>query len=103
MEGLHTWSTELTHGGGSGLVVDTAETATFWHTPGRCAGPAVSLLGCVVDLHVGRALGQVFTVVAQAILSNLDGVEVALRTPLSGQRHTWVEKRDVEKQNSDVK
>ena len=101
MDGLHTWSTELTHGGSSGLVVDTAETATFRHTPGRRAGPAVSLLGCVVDLHVGRALGQVFAVMAQAVLSDLDGVEVALRAPLSGQRHAWVEKR--EEKDSDVK
>lgn len=84
--------------------MDTAETATFRHTPGRCAGSAVSLLGCIVDLHVGRALGQVFAVVAQAILSDLNGVEVALRAPLSGQRHAWVEKRDVEKEdkNNDV-
>lgn len=84
MGGRHTWSTELTHGGSSGLVVHAAETATFRHTPGRWAGPAVSLLGCVVDLYVGRALGQVFAVMAQAILSNLDGVEVALRAPLGG-------------------
>lgn len=87
MEGLHTWSTELTHRGSSGLVVDAAETATFRHAPGRCASPAVLLLGCVVHLHVGGALGQVFAVVAQTVLGNLDGVEVALRAPLSGQRH----------------
>lgn len=98
MEGLHTWSTELTHGGCSGPVVDTAETATFRHTPGRCAGPIVSLLGCIIDLHVGRALRQVFAVMAQAILSNLDGVEVALRAPLSGQRHTWVERGGLRRQ-----
>lgn len=82
-KGLHTWSTELTHGGSSGLVGDAAETATFRHTPGRRAGPAVSLLGGVVDLNVGRALGQVFAVMAQAVLGNLNGVEVALRAPLS--------------------
>lgn len=81
-------STELTHGGCSGLVVDTAEAATFWHTPRGCAGPVVSLLGCIVDLHMGRALGQVFAVMAQAILCYLDGVEVALWAPLSGQRHS---------------
>lgn len=88
MEGLHTWSTELTHGGSSGLVVDTAETATFWNAPGRRAGPAVSLLGGIVDLHMRGALGQVLAVMAQAVLSNLDGVEVALRAPLSRQWHT---------------
>lgn len=82
-KGLHTWSTELTHGGSSGLVRDAAETATFRHTPGRRAGPAVSLLGGVVDLNVGRALGQVFAVMAQAVLGDLNGVEVALRAPLS--------------------
>lgn len=102
-KGLHTWSTELTHGGSSGLVVDTAQTATFRHTPGRCAGSAVSVLSCVVDLHMGRALRQVFAVMAQAVLSDLDGVEVALRAPLSGQRHTWVEKREAEKEDDGVK
>lgn len=93
--GLRTWSTELTHRGGSGLVVDTAEAATFRHTPGRCAGPTVSLLGCIVDVHVRRALRQVFAVMAQAVLSDLDGVEVALWAPLSGQRNSWVEKRRI--------
>ncbi len=88
MDSLHTWSTELTHGGSSGLVVDTAKAATLRNTPGRRAGPTISLLGCVVDLHMGRALGQVFAVMTQAILSNLDGVEVALRAPLGRQRHT---------------
>lgn len=81
--------------------MDTAETATFRHTPGGCAGPAVSLLRRIVNLHMGRALGQVFAVMAQAVLGNLDGVEVALRAPLSGQRHTWVEKREMEKEDKD--
>lgn len=75
--------------------MDTAQAAAFWHTPGGCAGPAVSLLRCVVDLHVGRALGQVFAVVAQAVLGDLDGVEVALRAPLSGERHTWLKKDEI--------
>lgn len=88
MEGLRTQSAELTHRGRSGLVVDTAEAATFRHTPGSRAGPAVPLLGCVVNLHAGSTLSQVLAVMAQTILGNLDGVEVALRTPLSGQRHT---------------
>jgi len=89
----HTWSTELTHGRGSGLVVDTAEDAPFGHAPGGGAGPAVSVLGRIVDLHVGGALRQVLAVVAQAILSDLDGVEVSLRTPLCGQRHACWKKR----------
>lgn len=80
-------SAELAHGGSSELVVDTAQAATLRHAPGGGAGPAVPLLGRVVDLHVGRALCQVLAVVAQAVLGDLDGVEVALRTPLSGQRH----------------
>ena len=92
--GLLTWSTELTHGGSSGLVVDTAESTTFRHTPGCRAGPAVSLLRGVVDLHVGRALRQVFAVMAQTVLGNLDGVEVALRAPLGGERHAWVKRRE---------
>lgn len=50
---------------------------------------------------MGRALGQVFAVMAQAVLSDLDGVEVALRSPLSGQGHTWVEKREAEKGDED--
>lgn len=89
MLGLHTWSTELTHGGSSDLVMDTAQSATLRHAPRRC-GPAVSLLSGVINLHVGRALRQVFAVMAQPILGNLDGVEVALRAPLGGQRYTWV-------------
>lgn len=68
--------------------MDAAQTATSWHTPGGCAGPAVSLLGRIVNLHMGRALGQVFAVMAQAILGDLDGIKVALRAPLGGQRHT---------------
>lgn len=80
--------------------MNTAETATFWHTPGRCAGPALSLLGCIVDFHVGRTLSQVFAVMAQTVLGNLDGIEVALRAPLSGQRHAWVEKGEVEMENN---
>lgn len=89
-DGLRTWSAELTHGGSSGLVVDAAEAATSRHTPGGRAGPAVSLLGRVVNLHMGRALGQVFAVMAQAILGDLDGIKVALRAPLGGQGHTCV-------------
>lgn len=86
---LHTLSVELTHGGSPGLVLDTAQTAALWHTPGGCAGAAVSLLRRIIDLHVGGALGQVFAVMAQAVLGDLDGVEVALRAPLSGERHAW--------------
>lgn len=82
------------HGGSSGLVVDMAEAATFWHNPWGCADPAVSLLSRIIDLHMGRSLSQIFAVMAQAILGNLDGVEVALRAPLGGQRHTWVEQKD---------
>lgn len=93
MEGLHTWSAELTYRGRSALVMDTAEAATFWHAPRGWAGPAVPLLGCVVNLHVGWALSQVLAVMTQTILGNLDGIEVALRTPLSGQRNTWVERK----------
>lgn len=99
MEGLHTWSTELTHRGRSALVMDTAETATFWRTPGHCGGPAVSLLGCVVDLHVRSALSQVFAVMAQTVLGNLDGIEVTLRAPLSWQRHACMERRETEQEN----
>lgn len=77
--------------------MDTAQAAAFRHTPGGCAGPAVSLLRCVVDLHVGRALGQVLAVVAQAVLGDLDGVEVALGAPLSGERHTWLKKEEIQK------
>jgi len=69
--------------------VDAAQAAALWHAPGRRAGPAVSVLRRVVDLHVGGALRQVLAVVAQAVLSDLDGVEVALRAPLRGQRHAW--------------
>lgn len=93
-------SAELTHSGSPCFVVDTAETATFRHTPRGCAGPAVSLLDCIVDLHVWGALGQVFAVMAQAVLGNLDGIEIALRAPLSGQRHTWMgTKEDKEKKD----
>lgn len=69
--------------------MDAAQAAAFWHTPGGCAGPAVSLLRRIVDLHVGGPLGQVFAVMAQAVLGDLDGVEVALRAPLGGERHAW--------------
>lgn len=72
--------------------MDTAQAAAFRNTPGSCAGPAVSLLRRVVDLHVGGALGQVFAVVAQAVLGDLDGVEVALRAPLGGEGHPWFRK-----------
>lgn len=99
MERLLTWSGELTHRGSSALVVYTAEAATFWHTPQSWAGPTVSLLSCIVDLHMGRALSQVFAVMAQTVLGNLNGVEVALRAPLSGQRHAWEDKKKVEKDN----
>lgn len=75
--------------------MDTAEAAAFRHTPGGCAGTAVSLLRRVVDLHVGGPLGQVLAVVAQAVLGDLDGVEVALRAPLSGERHTWLRKDEI--------
>lgn len=71
--------------------MNTTQAATFGHTPGRCADPAVLLLGCVIDLHVGSTLGQVFAVMAQTVLGNLDGIEVTLRAPLSGERHTCVE------------
>lgn len=73
--------------------MDTAETAAFRNGPQCGAGPAVSLLSCVIDLRVGRALCQVFAVMTQPILGNLDGIEVALRAPLGGQRHTWEERR----------
>lgn len=79
--------------------MDTAQAATFRHAPGDGAGPAVPLLGRVVDLHVGWALRQVLAVVAQAILGDLDGVEVALRTPLSGQRHAWVDKSEAHRRD----
>lgn len=69
--------------------MDVAQAATFGHAPGGAAGPAVLLLGRVVELHVGGALGQVLAVVAQAVLGDLDGVEVALRTPLGGERNAW--------------
>lgn len=75
--------------------MDTAQAAAFWHTPGGCAGPAVSLLRRIVYLHMGRALGQVLAVMAQAILGDLDGVEVPLRAPLSGQRHTWFRRDEI--------
>lgn len=91
----HTLSVELAHGGSPGLVMDTAQTAAFWHTPGGCDGPAVSLLRRIIDLHVGGALGQVFAVMAQAILGDLDGVEVALRAPLSGERHAWFRRDEI--------
>lgn len=91
----HTLSVELAHGGGPGLVMDTAQAAAFWHTPGGCDGPAVSLLRRIVDLHVGGALGQVFAVMAQAILGDLDGVEVALRAPLSGEGHAWFRRDEI--------
>lgn len=71
-----------------GLVVDTADAAAFGCRPG-CCGTTVSVLSSVIDLHMGRPLSQVFAVMAQAILSDLDGIKVALRTPLRGQRHTW--------------
>lgn len=99
MVGLHTWSTKLTHRGSSDLVMDTAETAAFRHAPRCCAGPAVSLLSCVIDLHVGSALCQVFAVMTQPVLGNLDGIEVALRAPLGGQRHTWEEMKWTKKEN----
>lgn len=67
--------------------MDTTQAATFRHTPGRGADPAVLLLGCVVDLDVGSALSQVFAVMAQTVLGNLDGIEVTLRAPLGGERH----------------
>lgn len=86
-----TWSAELAHGGAPRLVVDAAQAATFGHAPGGGAGPAVPLLGRVVELHVGGPLRQVLAVVAQAVLGDLDGVEVALRTPLGGQRNAWAE------------
>lgn len=103
MEGLNTWSAELPHGGRSALVMDTAEAATFRYTPGRVVGAAVPFLGGVVDLHVGSALSQVFAVMAQTVLGNLDGIEVALRAPLSGQRHAWVERQEEEEEEIDVK
>lgn len=74
--------------------MDAAERAAFGHAPRRRAGAAVSLLGRVVDLHVGRAFGQVFAVMAQAVLGDLDGVEVALGAPLGGQRHAWEGRRE---------
>lgn len=95
-------SAELTHRGSPCFVVDTAETATFWHTPRGCAGPAVSLLDRIVDLHMWGALSQVFAVMAQAVLGNLDGVEIALRAPLSGQRHTWMQTKEEEKEKKDM-
>lgn len=54
---------------------------------------------------MGRALSQVFAVMAQTVLGNLDGIEVALRAPLGGQRHAWVEKKEVEREDkeNDVK
>lgn len=75
--------------------MDTAEAAALRHTPGGRAGAAVSLLRRVVHLHVGGPLGQVLAVVAQAVLGDLDGVEVALRAPLSGERHTWWRKEEI--------
>ncbi len=39
--------------------------------------------------HRARPVHQVLAVVAQAVLSNLDRVEIALGTPLGGQRYTW--------------
>lgn len=92
MEGRHTWSAEQTHRGRSCLVMDTTQAATFWHTPGRCADPAVLFLGRVVDLHMWSTLSQVFAVMAQTVLGNLDGIEVTLRAPLSGERHACEEK-----------
>lgn len=88
---LLTWSAELAYGGAPRLVVDAAQAAAFGHAPGGAAGPAVPLLGRVVEVHVGGALRQVLAVVAQAVLGDLDGVEVALRTPLGGQRNAWAE------------
>lgn len=69
--------------------MDAAEDAALGRGPGRGAGPAVPVLGRVVDLHVGGALRQVFAVVAQAVLGDLDGVEVSLRAPLGGERDAW--------------
>lgn len=103
MEGLNTWSAELPHGGSPGLVIDAAEPATFRYTPGRGVGSAVPLLRRVIDINVGSALGQVFAVMAQTVLGNLDGVKVALRAPLSGQRHAWVERKKEEKEDINVK
>lgn len=69
--------------------MDAAQAAPLGHAPGRRAGPAVPLLGRVVHLHVRRPLRQVLAVVAEAVLGDLDGVEIALRAPLGGQRHAW--------------
>lgn len=91
---LHTWSTELTHRGEPGVVIDTAVNTTFRHTPLSCAHPAVPVLGCIVDFNMRCSLRQVFAVMTEAVLGDLDGVEVALRPPLSRQRDTWVTKRD---------
>ena len=69
--------------------MDSRQAAALGHTPGAWAGrPAVPLFGRVVHLHVGGALRQVLAVVAQTVLGNLDGVEVALGAPLGGEGHT---------------
>lgn len=83
---IPTWCAELADRGGARLVVDAAEGTALGNGPG--AGAAVTLLRRVVHLHVRRALRQVLAVVAQAVLGDLDGVEVALWSPLGGQRHS---------------
>lgn len=92
IEALLTWRSELTHIGSTGCFVDTAHTAAIRHTPFGSASLVLCLLGCIIDSHSGWVLSQVFAVMAQAVLGNLDGVEVALRAPLSRQRHTCLQR-----------
>ena len=94
-----TGGAELSDGGSACLVVHAAQAAALGHSPGGAGGrPAVPallvlVLRRVVHLHTGRVLRQVLAVVAEAVLGDLDGIKVALGTPLGGEGHAW-EKRE---------
>ena len=81
-----TWGTELSGGGGPRGVQEFSEGTSLGDRP--WTGASSGSLGPVVQLHAGGALRQVLAVVAQAILGDLNRVEVALWAPLCGHWHS---------------
>lgn len=67
-----------------GFIGHRGKGAAFGHRPLSSPAAPVLLLGRFVHLDVRGLLGQVFAVVTQPVLRDLDGIEVALRSPLGG-------------------
>lgn len=67
-----------------GFIGHCGKGAALGHDPLGCPAAPVLLLSRFVHLDVRGLLCQVFAVVTQPVLCDLDGIEVALRSPLGG-------------------